>query len=287
MIFANKYPSQPASQSDVSYDRVISVDDPIVEEVWRENRNYLIEYSDGNNNVCAIYFTSNGIYFPNTEKTFVHEIVERNRYEWYGTRFKEASKHIFVRDVFKQWYLRGINKDIDSHEKLFEFLRKETEGYEIVTIGSSAGGYASALFGSLLRASKSIAFCPQITIVNKIENKNPVLAAYAQLNDDDLCIYSKIKDNRNLVMFYSMYSKTDEDDVSLAKSISGVLIRFHSGIHGVPFKDFALPTIMNMDMNQLHKLSSYIHYIWPFSLRYCDLVTLINKCKRRLSKILS
>lgn len=248
--------------------------------MWRENRNYLIEYSDGHNNVCAIYFTSNGIYFPNTEKTFVHEIVERNRYEWYGTRFQEASKHIFVRDVFKQWYLRGINKEIDSHKRLFEFLKKETEGYEIVTIGSSAGGYASALFGSLLRASKSIAFSPQITIVNKIENKNPVVAAYAQLSDEDLCIYDKIKDNRNLVTFYSKFSKTDKDDVMLAKSMLGVVVWFHSGFHGVPFKSFALPTIMNMDMDQLHRLSAHIHYRWSFSLRYCDYVALIKKFKR-------
>jgi hypothetical protein len=40
----------------------------------------------------------------------------------------EASKHIFLRDVFKQWYLAGINPTVSSPEKLVEFLRQETVG---------------------------------------------------------------------------------------------------------------------------------------------------------------
>ena len=63
----------------------------------------------------------------------------------------------FVRDVYKQWYLKGVNAEIDSIEKLYEFLKAETEGYQIVTVGSSAGGYAAVLFGYLLNATKVLA----------------------------------------------------------------------------------------------------------------------------------
>ena len=43
---------------------------------------------------------------------------------------KRASKHIFVRDVFKTWYITGINSKINNVPLLAELLRKETEGYE-------------------------------------------------------------------------------------------------------------------------------------------------------------
>ena len=36
--------------------------------------------------------------------------------------------------------------------KLTEFLKKETEGYDVVTIGSSAGAYAAIICGSLLHS---------------------------------------------------------------------------------------------------------------------------------------
>ena len=55
-------------------------------------------------------------------------IVEKNFFEWYNLRIEKAYKHIFVRDVFKQWYLSGINQSIDSPERLIEFLKNETDG---------------------------------------------------------------------------------------------------------------------------------------------------------------
>lgn len=144
---------------------VFQVDSDIVQQVYNEQNNFLIEYDNqGNKNWCAIYFCSNDIYYPNTEEIFRKRIVEKNFFEWYHSRINMASKHIFVRDVFKQWYLMGINAKINTPEKLTEFLRKETEGYNIVTIGSSAGGYAAILHGSLLSAKYILAFNPQFEI---------------------------------------------------------------------------------------------------------------------------
>ena len=75
-------------------DRSIRIDDPIALRVWEKDCNYLIEYSIRNpSKLCAIYFSSNGIYFPNTENTFNEIIIKKNRYEWYDTRVKTASKH--------------------------------------------------------------------------------------------------------------------------------------------------------------------------------------------------
>lgn len=92
---------------------------------------------------------------------------------------KKAYKHIFIRDVFKQWYLAGINSNINTPEKLIEFLRKETEGYHTVMLGSSAGAYAAILYGSLLQTKKVLAFNPQYelkSLLNRSSEKiNPLV----------------------------------------------------------------------------------------------------------------
>ena len=41
---------------------------------------------------------------------------------------------IFVRDMWKQWYINGINQKIDSVEKVIEFLRTETENMRVTTV---------------------------------------------------------------------------------------------------------------------------------------------------------
>ena len=52
---------------------------------------------------------------------------------------------IFVRDMWKQWYINGINQKIDSVEKVIEFLRTETENMRVTTVGNSSGGYMATL----------------------------------------------------------------------------------------------------------------------------------------------
>lgn len=138
----------------------------IVQDYWMNEPNYLIEYdaSCSTKEYCAIYFCSNDIWFPHTEEIFRKRIVEKNFFEWYHCRIDKAYKHIFVRDVFKQWYLSGINGQINSQQKLLEFLKQETNGFKVITIGSSAGGYASALFGPKLKAEKSICFNGQFCL---------------------------------------------------------------------------------------------------------------------------
>ena len=118
---------------------VFQTDSEIVNKVYQKQNNYLIEFDEkGDKEWCAVYFCSNDIYYPNTEEIFRKRIIEKNFFEWYHSRITKASKHIFIRDIFKQWYLAGINQNINTPEKLIEFLKKETEGYKVVTIGSSA-----------------------------------------------------------------------------------------------------------------------------------------------------
>ena len=153
----------------------------VVREYWENEKNYLVEYNDEapSREWCAVYFCSNDIWFPHTEEIFRKRIVEKNFFEWYRCRIHRAYKHIFVRDVFKQWYLTGVNGEIDSEEKLLDFLKRETAGYRVVTIGSSAGGYASALFGPKLGAEQAICFNAQFSLERLVREStlecNPLL----------------------------------------------------------------------------------------------------------------
>lgn len=118
---------------------------------------------------CYIFFSSNDIYFPNTVDTFTHRIIEQDRYEWVNMArseeiLKTAGRYIFVRDIYKQWYVSGINDRINDPDRLASKLRELSEGYRIITVGSSAGGYAAALFGALLNAEMCFDFSGQLTL---------------------------------------------------------------------------------------------------------------------------
>ena len=69
---------------------------------------------------------------------------------------------LFMKDESKKWYLgglKGIGKNIDH---TIAFLKNEIQNYDrVICIGTSAGGYASILFGSLINAQVSISFIPQ------------------------------------------------------------------------------------------------------------------------------
>lgn len=76
---------------------------------------------------------------------------------------------IFIKDSKQSWYYKGANglgNNINELKNDIEKLIKEINYSKIITIGSSMGGYAALLFGSLLKVNSIIAFVPQ-TFVDK------------------------------------------------------------------------------------------------------------------------
>ena len=223
----------------------------------------MIEYNENivQKKICAIYFSSNDIYYPNDENTFRKKIVEKNFYEWYNTRIENAQKHIFIRDIHKQWYLSGINAEVNTPEKLLNFLRTETAGYEIITIGSSAGGYAAVLYGQQLAAFKTLTFNGQFELNSLLQNSkysiNPLLFKYE--NSLLSCYYDlKLFLKRPDVVFY-FYSNRSPWDIGQYQHISSVeglnIISFNTSHHGIPFLKNCLPIIINDNTEQLKILT--------------------------------
>ena len=68
----------------------------------------------------------------------------------------------FLTDPQKRWYHKGIPGLSTNIPETVSYLETLVSGYKkVVFMGTSAGGYAALLFGSLLNVSTVIAFKPQ------------------------------------------------------------------------------------------------------------------------------
>ena len=156
---------------------------PEMLHVYRNHRNYeIVDFNNGSKR-CVVFFSSNGLYYPNDEETFHTAIIENNRFEWKRNTPQSVGRVIFLRDVTKSWYLEGINATIDSIEELARFLTKETRGLEVICVGSSAGGYAATLLGCLINASHVFSFSGQYSLLHILQDEhdralNPTLVKY-------------------------------------------------------------------------------------------------------------
>ncbi len=237
------------------------VDAPIVQEIRNSRNNFLIQYDEQclTRDYCAVYFSSNDIYFPNAEDVFRKRIIEKDFFEWYGTRVKKAYKHIFLRDIYKQWYLKGVSGKIDDPEKLLAWVKKETKGYKVIAVGSSAGGYAATLYGNQLDAERILAFNPQFELNSLFdrsdEHKNPILF---RLRNTEWVKYFDIlpliasSPKGNVFYFYSIKSPWDAWQYKHLGETQGIhRIGFNTSHHGIPFLKVALPSVLNMESRDL------------------------------------
>jgi hypothetical protein len=210
-------------------------------EFYRDHENYEIINLDSSNSTCMIYFSSNGLYYPNNPEVFRREIVERERFEWKKNALRSVGKLVFVRDVTKQWYITGINSKINTVDLLADFLRQECEGFTIICVGSSAGGYAAALFGCLLNAQHVFCFSGQFSLEYLLKNdvakiKNPTLFKYAE-QADHRKYYSlqALVSSSQTQIFYFYPSKCEQDLLQsdlVAKFSNVYSFPFDSMIHG-------------------------------------------------------
>lgn len=128
---------------------------------YRNDDNYIIKNSNQDSNVCYVFFSSHGLYKENNNIDVLKNVYDTNRYEWLSIfenqKISEnCKKAIFVRDIKKIFYIEGINKRIDSLEKLALLLKTETEGMDVYLVGSSAEGYAAYIVSGFLNNVKRI-----------------------------------------------------------------------------------------------------------------------------------
>ncbi|MDP3913231.1 MAG: hypothetical protein Q8R96_05785 [Bacteroidota bacterium] len=237
------------------------VDSPTVKRVYRNQNNYLIDYSVGvSKNYCIIYFSSHDLYYPNTEEIFRKEIIRKNRFEWYNIRIKSGYKHIFIRDIQKQYYLNGINNNINTIDGLLELLKAETKGFKVITVGSSAGGFPAVLFGQLLNAVKIFTFNGLFEVKSKLstttEQINPIIFREKDNNliNKYFDLFPYINNPASIYYFSSKYSECDKKQYSHVLTLPIHLLLFKTAHHGIPFLKSSLKYIMNLNDDELNQL---------------------------------
>ena len=240
----------------------MEVESKYITQAYEELTNCKVEKEGDTPNVSIIYFTSNALYYPNDDKTVYERIFVNDRYEFRHYRRPslpgEIKQEIFLRDVYKQWYILGINKEINTVEALADYLRELTEGTSVITVGSSAGGFAACLFGMLVGARQIFTFSGQYDVTGSINPGNEVLWEY---KDDPsynqyFSIVNRLKDN-TIPVFYFYPSGIDKDlhQNDLVKEIS-CIHRFciRSNEHGRTIYDQNIPYVLAMDTDHLIRL---------------------------------
>lgn len=244
--------------------------------IYSNSANYTIECTNNSKDCVAIYFTSHNLFFPHNAESFQKSVIEKDHFEWKNSRVTRAGKHIFLRDVYKQWYASGINADINTADKLAEWLMQQTAGYkEVVCLGSSGGGYAATLIGTLIHADIILNFNGQWSFYDQIEKDGTVISPLIKEMIENshegqkyFSIANKQYDNENVYYFVSCQSQWDNEQLQLIKDFQSThIIRFATAHHGIPFLKSTLPCIINMKTEKLDDLAKGKHIPVFFDLK--------------------
>lgn len=233
----------------------------IQEEFHKDN--FIIETNSTNDTItnnskwAVIYCSSNGVYKEDTIECFKKSILETNNYEWYMTRFAYAEKHIFIRDISKRFYQFGINDhSLNSIEKIVEMLKKETEGYKVITIGSSSGGMAAIVLGKLLNAEFTMAFSPILCPYKPDESKDSIREKLLTKEYFNAVDYAK----SDIPIFFIYPDGSDWDiyNSSLVSNFKNVqFLPIKSNIHGVPINKRILKKLLACNKKELLTIIKY------------------------------
>lgn len=241
--------------------KICDTTNEIMRRAYRKS-NYRVWDRDVPGKKCLMLFSGNGLYFPDTQETFEKVILTEDRYEYQNLAKSKNlagfSRIIFVRDIYKQWYITGLNEECPDVNHAVKMLTKITEGYTLTTAGNSAGGYAAVLFGILLKAEKIFTFSGQFSIA---ELSKPFIDQFR--NDPERSCYynlcSLIQSRENCSEIYYFWPNQVESDRYQHSLVSGIesirMFEFVSNKHELTILPFQIPWILNCNEQALDKWS--------------------------------
>lgn len=201
---------------------------------YEQNFNYKEEILDASKKLCFCFFSSHGIYYPDTIEEFNKKIVCDDYYDWQNIARspyirKRTGKILFFRDIYKQFYVEGINSNVNSVDALVELIKNKTKGYTVICCGSSGGGYIASLVGSKIQCYFVLSLSGQFSLYSygatdkmplikkHLSDKNysqyyditplvhiskvPIIYLYANMCEADLLQYNEIKEADNVFCF--------------------------------------------------------------------------------------
>lgn len=236
-----------------------------------EKDNFVVEMGEGKNGICIVFFSGNGLYSPNEKEAFKQTVFQNDRYEWWRIGHSEeitkwADKIIYVRDIYIQYYVNGINKKADNIEKLCKLIQELTKGYKVITCGNSAGGYIATIVGIYLNAERVYSFGGQFTLQYLLKDKNnPGFEDsyyFVKLYEEDdqrnrfYDIVSLIQNSSvPIVYFYSALCEEDKEQTDYLESFENIdnvmIFAMKSEYHGFPMFNACYRKVLTFDEEQL------------------------------------
>ena len=213
----------------------------LIEDTFNNNDNYKICCTNAKTNNAIIFFSSHAVYL---EENFEELILKKDKYEWLNiSKNKLIQKYykmiIFVRDLKKFAYTKGINSELNTQDKLIKKLKELTEGYRVTVCGNSAGAYMAELTGIKLKAERVFSFSGYY----KIAFESPY---------NDLTQY--ITGEIPIFYFLPFNCEGDKIQYEIAKDLKGVYpFKSNSNSHGRPFEGKIYPYLLTKDNNYLLK----------------------------------
>lgn len=188
---------------------------------YHKGDNYqIINNPNSESNTCYIFFSSHGLYLTKKPQE-VQQILDSDHYEWTSIAgnkrlLEKAKKIIFLRDVYRGLYLYGINDEINTVDKIKEFLLKETEGMDVILAGSSGGGYMALVMAGLLPNTKRVLSLGGVVETDTLKTYGNL---YEFIKDDVQYpnIASLINKDCYYIHFHGVYNSYDEPNADILK----------------------------------------------------------------------
>ena len=247
-------------------------------EKYRNDNNYIVKDFNNDNNNCFVFFTSQGIYKENFDVDVLKSIHDSNRYEWSNIAsnskiIKNCRKMIFIRDIGKELYQRGINVKIDSIQKIVDFIKKETQGLCVYLVGSSSGGYIAFIVSQLENVKRVYSFGGLLSIGDK--------HTYTYLKEkyeiEDAYVSSEPFIGKKCLIIHS-FGVGDEKDKREARLLSEkhknqlILIPISSNMHAArPYGDDIIKLFLYSDSQLLHLKKKMDKRVEITPLQFCFL----------------
>lgn len=234
-----------AEGKELLYETCLNIEEEIVNE---------------DNKECYIFFSSNGLYQEKALNEFKESIMEGRRYEWKSIaaslkKRKGIGKIIYVRDIYRKFYIYGVCKSISSIDELIAYLMGMVEGYSVTTVGISSGGYMATIVGCSLNARRAFCISGQFDLNYHLSDED--MTFLMEHNKNYVNIVDLIKRSSGVPIYYfcPINCPHDRDNYMRVKGIQNVrCFLFPDKEHAATVYPFNFPDLIYMSNEQLDKL---------------------------------
>jgi hypothetical protein len=125
--------------------------------------------------VSKDYFLFKSFNGKTSKLTIVFSAAGSKSFTGFNLLKKIESDFIFIRDPNRSWYNEGVKDAWGNFSELCSLIESFVKLYDrnnVTFTGGSMGGYASILFGSILKVGRVLAFSPQMMLDHRLPN-NP------------------------------------------------------------------------------------------------------------------